>query len=112
MSKDPSSTVKSSKTPLKEMGGSGSKRDGGRKAAATGNEKQKPRDRILANRANIGKVMKRTGSGLNARNFYQKERRFPRSTRLTPNYGKLSPGSAYLSCKSLCRRPGYSYGLF
>lgn len=94
------------------MGGSGSKRDGGRKAAATGNEKQKPRDRILANRANIGKVMKRTGSGLNARNFYQKERRFPRSTRLTPNYGKLSPGSAYLSCKSLCRRPGYSYGLF
>jgi hypothetical protein len=116
VSKDPSTTTttlqKHIRTPLSEMGGTGSKRNGGRKAAPTGVDVQKHhkhRDRILVNKPNVGKVTKRMGSGLtSARNPHHKTTkgvRFMRSTRLMPKYGhQLSPGSAYLSCKSLpCR---------
>jgi hypothetical protein len=91
------------------MGGTGSKRPGGRKAAPTGIDMQKhkqQRERILVNKPNAGKVTKRMGSGLtSARNPHHKATkgvRFVRSTRLMPKYGhQLSPASAYLSCESL-----------
>lgn len=118
MSKDPSTTTtttfkKHIRAPLSEMGGTGSKRHGGRKAAPTGGvdvqKHKQQRDRILVNKPNGGKVTKRMGSGLTStRNPHHKSTkgvRFMRSTRLMPKYGhQLSPGSAYLSCKSLpCR---------
>ncbi|RKU40045.1 hypothetical protein DL546_000893 [Coniochaeta pulveracea] len=88
------------------MGGTGSKRHGGRKAAPTGGvdvqKHKQQRDRILVNKPNGGKVTKRMGSGLTStRNPHHKSTkgvRFMRSTRLMPKYGhQLSPGSAYLS---------------